>query len=134
MRQALRRRSGDADREDLPERRRGVYKFVYGATAAQRTVLRSATDLLLDAMREFDETEREAEENLRNRSRGEGVVMSETETLTAARIPTVYFIDDSATMREVIKIAFRKENIHVDHLSRTPLRRSLSLAKPRPTP
>jgi len=39
--------------------------------------------------------------------------MSETEILTAARIPTVYFIDDSATMREVIKIAFRKENIHV---------------------
>jgi CheY-like chemotaxis protein len=33
----------------------GVYKFVYGATAAQRTVLRSATDLLLDALREFDE-------------------------------------------------------------------------------
>jgi hypothetical protein len=28
---------------------------VYGATAAQRTVLRSATDLLLDAMREIDE-------------------------------------------------------------------------------
>lgn len=39
--------------------------------------------------------------------------MSETEVLTAARVPTVYFIDDSATMREVIKIAFRKENIHV---------------------
>lgn len=39
--------------------------------------------------------------------------MSETETLTATRTPTVYFIDDSATMREVIKIAFRKENIHV---------------------
>ncbi|HUJ80514.1 MAG TPA: response regulator [Candidatus Acidoferrales bacterium] len=39
--------------------------------------------------------------------------MSETETLTTARTPTVYFIDDSATMREVIKIAFRKENIHV---------------------
>ena len=34
---------------------KGVYKFVYGATAAQRTVLRSATDLLLDALREFDE-------------------------------------------------------------------------------
>jgi CheY-like chemotaxis protein len=29
------------------------------------------------------------------------------------RTPTVYFIDDSATMREVIKIALRKENIHV---------------------
>jgi DNA-binding response OmpR family regulator len=39
--------------------------------------------------------------------------MSETQNPGAARIPTVYFIDDSATMREVIKIAFRKENIHV---------------------
>src|SRR6202047_4661105 len=39
--------------------------------------------------------------------------MSETQILTAARTPTVYFIDDSATMREVIKIAFRKESIHV---------------------
>src|ERR1700685_1616662 len=40
----------------------GVYKFVYGATAAQRTVLRSATELLLDAMREFDEDQRDSEE------------------------------------------------------------------------
>ena len=39
--------------------------------------------------------------------------MSEIEIHTAARTPTVYFIDDSATMREVIKIAFRKENIRV---------------------
>ena len=31
----------------------------------------------------------------------------------AKRTPTVYFIDDSATMREVIKIAFRQENINV---------------------
>jgi CheY-like chemotaxis protein len=30
-----------------------------------------------------------------------------------AATPTVYFIDDSATMREVIKIAFRRENINV---------------------
>ena len=30
-----------------------------------------------------------------------------------ATAPTVYFIDDSATMREVIKIAFRRENINV---------------------
>ena len=36
-----------------------------------------------------------------------------SETLTEVRTPTVYFIDDSATMREVIKIAFRKEKIHV---------------------
>ncbi|MGD0955524.1 MAG: DUF4388 domain-containing protein [Candidatus Acidiferrales bacterium] len=48
---------------------KGVYKFVYGATAAQRTVLRSATDLLLDAMREFDEGERDtAEENVEKES------------------------------------------------------------------
>ena len=34
----------------------GVYKFVYGATSTQHTVLRSATDLMLDAMREYDES------------------------------------------------------------------------------
>jgi CheY-like chemotaxis protein len=37
----------------------GVYKFVYGAANAQRTVLRSATDLMLDAMREYDEAARD---------------------------------------------------------------------------
>ena len=36
----------------------GVYKFVYGAVSVQRTVLRSATDLMLDAMREIDEAGR----------------------------------------------------------------------------
>src|SRR5215467_3820455 len=38
--------------------------------------------------------------------------LSETSAV-GKRTPTVYFIDDSATMREVIKIAFRKENITV---------------------
>jgi CheY-like chemotaxis protein len=42
----------------------GVYKFVYGATTAQRTVLRSATDLMLDAMREFDESARDLSDEL----------------------------------------------------------------------
>lgn len=42
---------------------KGVYKFIYGAAAAQRTVLRSATDLLLDAMREFDEAGRDSAED-----------------------------------------------------------------------
>jgi len=37
----------------------GVYKFVYGTTSSQRTVLRSATDLMLDAMREVDESSRD---------------------------------------------------------------------------
>ncbi len=39
--------------------------------------------------------------------------MSETPETVAGKIPTVYFIDDSATMREVIKIAFRRESINV---------------------
>ena len=45
--------------------------------------------------------------------------MSETMALppladaSIKKTPTVYFIDDSATMREVIKIAFRRENFNV---------------------
>ncbi|MFI5072942.1 MAG: two-component system response regulator, partial [Terriglobales bacterium] len=39
--------------------------------------------------------------------------MSETTIVSSERVPTVYFIDDSATMREVIKIAFRRESINV---------------------
>lgn len=39
--------------------------------------------------------------------------MSDSPAPQGAKTPTVYFIDDSATMREVIKIAFRKENIQV---------------------
>lgn len=39
--------------------------------------------------------------------------MSDERIATDEKKPIVYFIDDSATMREVIKIAFRKENIHV---------------------
>jgi CheY-like chemotaxis protein len=39
--------------------------------------------------------------------------MSDAAIPTNLRVPTIYFIDDSATMREVIKIAFRKESIHV---------------------
>ena len=42
----------------------GVYKFIYGAASGQRTVLRSATDLMLDAMREYDETERDSSDEL----------------------------------------------------------------------
>jgi len=37
----------------------GVYKFVYGSASTKRTVLRSATDLMLDAMREVDESSRD---------------------------------------------------------------------------
>jgi CheY-like chemotaxis protein len=42
----------------------GVYKFVYGLASAQRTVLRSATDLMLDAMREYDEQVRDSDDPL----------------------------------------------------------------------
>jgi CheY-like chemotaxis protein len=41
----------------------GVYKFVYGSASSQRTVLRSATDLMLDAMREIDESTHEFQQN-----------------------------------------------------------------------
>jgi DNA-binding response OmpR family regulator len=40
----------------------GVYKFVPGATATTRTVLKSATELMLDAFRELDEGEKEVAE------------------------------------------------------------------------
>src|ERR1700757_2457058 len=43
----------------------------------------------------------------------DAIFLPETGTGEPRRTPTVYFIDDSATMREVIKIAFRRENITV---------------------
>lgn len=54
----------------------GVYKFAYGMTSPQRTVLRSATDLMLDAMREYDEkahdlADKEAYERSDDRSTAE---------------------------------------------------------------
>jgi twitching motility two-component system response regulator PilH len=43
----------------------------------------------------------------------EALIMPLAGEVAVKRAPTVYFIDDSATMREVIKIAFRRENINV---------------------
>jgi DNA-binding response OmpR family regulator len=43
----------------------------------------------------------------------ETIAMPPLGTVEKGHVPTVYFIDDSATMREVIKIAFRRESIHV---------------------
>src|SRR6266699_321907 len=43
----------------------------------------------------------------------EALLLPQRDEPTAKRVPTVLFIDDSATMREVIKLAFRRENIHV---------------------
>ena len=43
----------------------------------------------------------------------ETIAMPPLGTTEKTHLPTVYFIDDSATMREVIKIAFRRENIQV---------------------
>jgi hypothetical protein len=37
----------------------GAYKFVPGASASTRTVLRSATELMLEALRELDESTHE---------------------------------------------------------------------------
>jgi len=53
-------RIGDEAVTDIVKRtngiENGVYKFVPGASAATRTVLRSATELMLDALRELDES------------------------------------------------------------------------------
>jgi CheY-like chemotaxis protein len=43
----------------------------------------------------------------------EALIMPPAGETVVKRAPTIYFIDDSATMREVIKIAFRRENINV---------------------
>jgi CheY-like chemotaxis protein len=43
----------------------------------------------------------------------EAMIVPPLSDAPAKRTPTVYFIDDSATMREVVKIAFRRENINV---------------------
>jgi CheY-like chemotaxis protein len=43
----------------------------------------------------------------------EALIMPPAGEVAVKRAPTVYFIDDSPTMREVIKIAFRRENINV---------------------
>jgi CheY-like chemotaxis protein len=43
----------------------------------------------------------------------ETMIIPPTGEVETKKTPTVYFIDDSATMREVIKIAFRRENINV---------------------
>lgn len=39
--------------------------------------------------------------------------MSDTNISQPGSMPNIYFIDDSATMREVVKIAFRRENFNV---------------------
>jgi CheY-like chemotaxis protein len=39
--------------------------------------------------------------------------MSDTNIPRPGSVPNIYFIDDSATMREVVKIAFRRENFNV---------------------
>src|SRR6202162_5318399 len=43
----------------------------------------------------------------------EALIMPPAGETAVKRAPTVYFIDDSATLREVIKIAFRRENFNV---------------------
>jgi DNA-binding response OmpR family regulator len=43
----------------------------------------------------------------------EAMILPPLDDAEPKRTPTVYFIDDSATMREVIKIAFRRESFNV---------------------
>jgi len=50
----------------------GVYKFVYGSSSAKHTVLRSATDLMLDAMREMDESAHQSQQNALSNAEASG--------------------------------------------------------------
>jgi CheY-like chemotaxis protein len=68
----------------------GVYKFVYGASSAQCTVLRSATDLMLDAMREYDENANNATTEDIAKETAALDALSSTDTLTCAEPRRVY--------------------------------------------
>src|SRR5882724_11730034 len=107
----VRRRSRDPHSEELRERRRGRLQICLrcGLDAADGAALVHRSHARCHA--------RIRRGNARHG--GQGSAMSETMTIPppgealAKKTPTVYFIDDSATMREVIKIAFRRENINV---------------------
>src|SRR2546426_9291019 len=107
----VRRRSRDPHSEELRERRRGRLQICLrcGLDAADGAALVHRSYARCHA--------RIRRGNARHG--GQGSAMSETMTILppgealAKKTPTVYFIDDSATMREVIKIAFCRENINV---------------------
>jgi len=63
---------------------KGIYKFVYGVTAAHRTVLRSSTDLMLDAMRELDEA---AQNDSENSSDSRGCAQGDAEAASPSTAP-----------------------------------------------
>jgi hypothetical protein len=48
--------------KNCQETRMGTYKFVVGTIPVERTVHRQSMDLLLDAMREYDEAQQELPE------------------------------------------------------------------------
>src|SRR5882672_4281738 len=111
MRKLVRRRSRDPHSEELRERRRGRLQIC----------LRSGLDAA-DGAALVHRSYARCHARIRRRNArhgGQGSAMSETMTIPppgealTKKTPTVYFIDDSATMREVIKIAFRRENINV---------------------
>jgi len=68
----------------------GVYKFVYGASSAQCTVLRSATDLMLDAMREYDENANNVTTEDSAKETAALDALSSTDTLACAEPRSVY--------------------------------------------
>jgi len=68
-------------------------------------------DLMLDAMREFDETERAAPTSWRTRSpMSDAIVLPESGAAKRGDSDGLFY-RRQAPMREVIKIAFRRENI-----------------------
>src|SRR5271169_5621329 len=100
----FRRRSRDANREKLlrRERRRLQICLWFRRGEAIRAAVRGGSD-----------AGRHARVRRAARTHGRAGEMSSVPEVAAGRVPTVYFIDDSATMREVIRIAFRRENFKI---------------------
>ena len=87
---------------------KGVYKFVYGATSTKHTVLRNATDLMLDAMREYDESSRDSEGNFDSFN---------SETLEAGR-PAPIQASEASTSEESPSEGSQSEDTGLDEVSK----------------
>lgn len=79
----------------------GIYKFLYGSSSTQRTVLRSSTDLMLSAMREVDESSYAAQQTFKSHPTAQeiatppGIGNDSTLTVDAANDSTGSLLNDS---------------------------------------
>jgi CheY-like chemotaxis protein len=89
----------------------GVYKFVYGASSAQCTVLRSATDLMLDAMREYDENANNATTDDNAKETAALDALGSTDTFACAEPRSVYAHPNEGAERSPEENSLEAEDI-----------------------